>query len=192
VPALIDLPARQVLVERAMAGDHDAFTRLVDDGLDRLHAIARLILHDPDDAQDAVQDALVHAWRELPRLRDSERFEAWTRRLLVNACHDLARRQRRHALVHLAASVAEPAGPDGWRAVDERDRLRRGFARLPVEQRVVLVLVHYLGLSGPEIAAMLELPIGTVRSRLRYATRAMQAALEADDRVGSPLGEGAR
>jgi RNA polymerase sigma-70 factor (ECF subfamily) len=86
--------------------------------------------------------------------------------------------------------VAEPAGPDGWRAVDERDRLRRGFARLPVEQRVVLVLLHYVGLSGAEIATTLDLPVGTVRSRLRYATRAMQAALEADDRVASPVQEG--
>lgn len=175
-------------MQRAMDGDHDAFAGLVDDMLDRLHGVARLILGDPDDAQDAVQDALVHAWRELPRLKDVERFEAWTRRLLVNACHDIGRQRRRHALVRLYAN--QPGGLDAWHVVDERDRLRRGFARLPIEQRVVLVLTHYLGMSGSEIAAALEVPPGTVRSRLRYARRAMQAALDADERSAQPLRQG--
>jgi RNA polymerase sigma-70 factor, ECF subfamily len=175
-----------------MEGDHDAFAQLVDDVIDRLHGVARLIVNDADDAQDAVQETLVRVWRELPRLRDSERFDAWARRLLINACHDVGRQRRRQALVRLAASkVTEPVGPDGWRAVDERDRLRRGFDRLPFEQRAVLVLVHYLGMTGTEVASALDLPVGTVSSRLRYATQAMQAALDADERITEPVRRGA-
>lgn len=175
-----------------MEGDHDAFAQLVDAVIDRLHGVARLMLGDGDDAQDAVQEALVRVWRELPRLRDSSRFDAWARRLLINACHDVGRRRRRQALVRLAAtSVSSPVGPDELRTVDDRDRLRRGFDRLPFEQRAVLVLVHYLGMTGPEVASALELPVGTVRSRLRYATRAMQAALDADERVTEPVRRGA-
>jgi RNA polymerase sigma-70 factor, ECF subfamily len=176
----------QALVERARDGDEDAFARLVRDVIDRLYVVARLILHDSDDAEDAVQETLVRAWRELPRLRESDRFEAWLRRLLINACHDVGRGRRRQALVHLAVTVPGPERTDGWRAVDERDRLRRAFDRLPFEQRTVLVLAHYVGLSGPEIAAAVGVPLGTIKSRSRYATRAMQAALEADERVVQP------
>ncbi len=178
-----------VLVARAREGDHDAFARLAARSIDRLHAVASLILRDPDEAEDAVQEALVMAWRELPRLRDPERFEAWLRRLLVNACRDAGRRQRRIHLLRTSVSMDEPTGVDGWHMIEETDRLGRAFDRLPVEQRTVLVLEHYLGLSGPEIAAAVGIPLGTVKSRTRYATRAMRAALEADDRPGQLVKE---
>ena len=171
------------LVERAKDGDHDAFARLAADAVDRMHALASLILRDPDDAEDAVQEALVSAWRELHRLRDVERFEAWLRRLLVNACHDVGRRRRRHIHVSTAMARGPVSLPDGWHRIEESDRLGRAFERLPLEQRVVLVLDHYLGLSGPEIAAATGVSLGTVKSRTRYATRAMRASLEADDRL---------
>ena len=176
------------LVERAIGGDHDAFARLAADAIDRMHAVARLILRDADDAEDATQEALVRAWRELGRLRDPERFEAWLRRLLVNACHDAGRRRRRQVTAAARVEQLRSVGPDGWHRVEMTDRLDRAFERLPIEQRTVLVLEHYLGLSGPEIAATVGIPLGTAKSRTRYATRAMRAALEADERELEAVG----
>jgi RNA polymerase sigma-70 factor (ECF subfamily) len=120
-------------------------------------------------------------WRELPRLRDPDRFGSWLRRLLINACHDEGRRVRRRAEVVLLADYG-PSIADGSAGVVDRDRLDRGFRRLPIEQRVVIVLNHLEGLTHAEIAATLDLPLGTVKSRLRYAMEGMRAALEADDR----------
>ena len=179
----------RAVVERAMEGDHDAFARLAADSIDRLHAIARLVLRDADAAEDAVQETLVKAWRELPRLRDADRFEAWLRRLLINACHDESRRRRR-VLVYQMALPAEPIMSDGSQSLEDRERVGRAFARLPIEQRAVLVLDHYLGLSDREIAATVGVSVGTVKSRLRYATKAMRAALEADERLLEPATKG--
>jgi RNA polymerase sigma-70 factor (ECF subfamily) len=170
-------------VERAMRGDHDAFTALVAPASGRLYQLACLILRDSDRAADALQEAIVHAWRELPRLRDPERFDAWLRRLVVNACYDEARRVRRRAEVALESGGVRPI--DGEVAnLDERDRIERAFRRLPLEQRAVLVLQHHMAMTHPEIAEALGLPLGTVKSRIRYATSAMRASLEADDRIG--------
>jgi RNA polymerase sigma-70 factor (ECF subfamily) len=169
-------------VERAMAGDHDAFAALAAANVERMYGLARLILRDVDRAEDATQEALVRMWRELPRLREPDHFRAWLRRLLVNACHDEGRRLRRRAEVVLLAAYSPVIG-DGTSEVADRDRLDRGFKRLPIEQRVVIVLNHLEGLTHAEIASTLNLPLGTVKSRLRYAMEAMRAALEADDRV---------
>ena len=169
-------------VVRAMAGDHDAFAALAAANVDRLYGLARVILRDVDRAEDAAQETLVRMWRELPQLRDPDRFRPWLRRLLINACHDEGRRVRRRAEVVMLAEHGSSVG-DGATALADRDQLDRGFRRLPLEQRIVLVLSHLEGLTQTEIAATLDLPLGTVKSRLRYALAAMRAALEADDRA---------
>jgi RNA polymerase sigma-70 factor (ECF subfamily) len=168
------------LVEMAQHGDRDAFGILARSHADRLLAIAHRILRDFDLAEDAVQQALVIAWRELPTLRDPARFEAWIHRLLVNVCYAEARRARQWRGVLRTVPDLASTGTDDVLA--QRDQLERGFRRLPPEQRAILVLHHYLGLPTSEIAETLGIPPGTVRSRLHYAHRAMRAALEADER----------
>jgi RNA polymerase sigma-70 factor (ECF subfamily) len=169
-------------VSRAMAGDHDAFAALANANVDHLYALARVILRDADRAEDAAQEALVRAWRELPRLREPAKFQAWLRRLLVNACYDEGRRIRSRSEVVLL-SEHHPAIADETSGVINRDRLDRAFRRLPLEQRVVTVLSHVEGLTHEEIAATLGLPLGTVKSRVRYALAGLRSALEADDRI---------
>ncbi len=173
------------LVRRAQQGDTDAFVLIVRAYGDRQFGLARRILRDFDLAEDAVQQALVIAWRELPRLRDPDRFEAWLTQILVRCCYEAARTRRRLALVQAEAGIDAPAPQviDPALAVIDRDRLDRAFRRLPTEQRAVLALHHYIGLEPAEIADTLGIPAGTVRSRLHYAHRAMRAALEADERV---------
>jgi RNA polymerase sigma-70 factor (ECF subfamily) len=171
-------------VQLAMHGDHDAFAALVSGAANRLYALACMILRDSERAEDATQDAFVRAWRELPRLRDAERFDAWLRRLVVNACYDEVRRVRRRAEVSLI-SIGERSVVDSASAMAETDRVERAFRRLPLDQRTVLALQHYLDLSHVEIAETLGIPLGTVKSRLRYGVAAMRAELDADDRVPS-------
>ena len=178
------------LVVRAQGGDETAFTTLTELVVDRFHAVARNILRDPTLAEDAIQAALVRVWRDLPRLRDPERFEAWSYRLLVNACYTEARRTRRWIPSVLGDAIAEPVVADGTSAFADRDQLERGFRRLPVDQRAVIVLHHYLDLSLAEVATVLGIPEGTVRSRLHRAMEGMRAALAADAR--SPLRTAAR
>jgi RNA polymerase sigma-70 factor (ECF subfamily) len=172
------------MVEQAARGDHDAYAGLVHLSSDRLFAIAYRILRDSYLAEDALQLALVTIWDELPRLRDPDKFEAWTYRLIVRASTALARRERRGGpSIQLLPEEAEPAGGlDDYRTVAQRDQLERGFRRLTAEQRAALVLQHYVGLSLAEIAEALGVPVGTAGSRIHYATRALRAALEADER----------
>jgi RNA polymerase sigma-70 factor (ECF subfamily) len=172
----------RAIVEAAQRGDHDAFEALAIGAADRLFAIARLILRDVHAAEDAVQEALVHAWRDLPRLRDPDRFDAWLHRLLVNACADQGRHRRRwSAEIHVVPT--EPVADDAIGSMADRDQLERGFRRLKPEQRAAVVLHFYLGLSVPEIAETLGIPSGTAKSRLHYATETLRAALDADARV---------
>jgi RNA polymerase sigma-70 factor (ECF subfamily) len=177
------------LVERAMSGDHDAFSELARVSVGRLLVIARLILHDEPAAEDATQEALVAAWRHIRGLRDPARFEAWLHRLLINACHREARKDRsRHSReVHLPTFDAPQRDATGL--LLDRDQLDRGFRRLDVDHRAVIVLYYYLGLRPEEAADILGLPPGTVRSRLHRAMQQMRAALEADART-DPVGEG--
>jgi len=171
------------LVVRAQGGDVDAFSALTAGRTDRLYAAARLILRDDEGAADAVQDALLRAWLDLRGLRDPDRFDAWLHRLLIRACHRAAdrRRQREIGEIHVASAL-ESTTPDAQRTVAVRDQLDRGFRRLSAEQRAVIVLHHYLGLSLAEAAEVLSIPLGTMQSRLSRATQAMRAALEADER----------
>ena len=146
---------------------------------DRCYAIAYRILRDRERTADAVQQAWLIAWRELPKLRDPERFTAWLHRLLVHACYDEHRRRRWADRVDVLTDEF-PAGTDPTREVDERDALERAFAALSAEHRAVVVLHHYLDLTYDEVAETLGVPVGTVRSRLFYAMRALRAAIDAD------------
>jgi RNA polymerase sigma-70 factor (ECF subfamily) len=168
------------IVERAMRGDRDAFGMLVLQTSDRMYAIATRILRDADLAEDALQGALITAWRQLPTLRDPDRFEAWVRRLLVHACYAEARRRRSWAANVRVLPVDGPAAPDALLSVTDRDALDRAFRRLSVEHRAVFVLHHHAGLPLVEIAESLGIPAGTARSRLHTATRTLRAAIEAD------------
>jgi RNA polymerase sigma-70 factor, ECF subfamily len=170
------------LVEGARRGDHEAFEALASVAFDGLYALAHRILRDVDRADDAVQECLIRAWRELPRLREPDRFDAWLRRLLVNACYDESRRARRRSLKLTMLPVERAGELDPTTDLAERDALERGFRRLSVEQRTVLVMTHYLGMPAAEIARTLDIPVGTVQSRLLHALTAMRAALEADAR----------
>jgi len=170
------------LVKLAQRGDREAFGVLARTTADWLFAVAHRMLRDFGLAEDAVQQTLVIAWRELPTLRDPDRYEAWLRRLLVRVCYVESRRARRWDANVRALSADEPARGDDQISLADRDQLERGFRRLPPEQRAILVLHHYLGLEPAEIADTLGIPAGTARSRLHYAHRAMRAALEADER----------
>jgi RNA polymerase sigma-70 factor, ECF subfamily len=172
----------RLLVEQAQRGDEDAFEALVRATGDRCVGIAYRILRDVDLAEDAVQSAYVSAWRDLRSLREPERFEAWLHRTLTRACYDEARKSRRHAANIRALPVESSFGPEDVLNVVDRDELDRAIRRLSVEQRAVLVFHHYLGLTLPEVADRLDIPIGTAKSRLHHATNAMRAALDADSR----------
>jgi RNA polymerase sigma-70 factor (ECF subfamily) len=175
------------LVEQAQRGDREAFAILARTHGDRLVSVAHRILRDLGRAEDVVQQTLVIAWRELPRLRDPDRFEAWINRTLVRACYMEAKRARAWG-AQVRVLKIEPALPDPSGALADRDQLERGFRRLPPDQRAILVLHHYLGFAPAEIAETLGIPEGTTRSRLHYAHRAMRAALEADARPGAVAG----
>ena len=173
---------------RARDGDLDAFSALTSGRTSRLFAIARLILRDPERAEDAVQDALIQAWQDLRGLRDPDRFDAWLRRLLVRACYRAAERSRRHAAVELNTELAGSTSGDPQSQTAIRDQLERGFRRLSPEHRAVIVLHHYVGLSLTDAADTLGIPLGTMQSRLSRATQVMRAALEADDRLPDAAG----
>lgn len=178
-------------MELARDGNLDAFSELASASIAGLYAVARLILRDSDRAEDAVQDALVEAWQNVRSLRDPDRFDAWMHRLLVRACYRHARREKRRVLVeiHLLETDA-PRPDDGAMSFADRDQLERGFERLDVDQRAVIVLHFYLGLPLTEVADVLAIPAGTAKSRLHRATQTLRAALEADAREpGSPRGE---
>ena len=181
------------LVTRAQGGDLDAYSTLTATHTDRLYAAARLILRDQDRAADAVQDTLLRAWVDLRGLRDPDRFDAWLRRILVRTCYAAAGRHRSRQVAELhMAGRTETVTTDSQLALSTRDQLERGFAHLSVEHRTVIVLVHYLGLSLAEAAQAIDVPLGTVQSRLSRATQAMRAALEADLRLPEPVTEAAR
>ena len=181
------------LVERARKGDHDAFAELAGAAISRLDATAWLMLRDQDRATDAVQNALVRAWRDLPTLRDPDRFDAWLHRLLVNACIDEIRRVRRRPFrCRRRRHRPEPAlpSPTTPSAFADRDQLERGFRRLEPDERAVIVLHHYLDLPLPEVAATLQIPLGHRQVPPVPRARQMRAALDADARPGPTLREG--
>ena len=178
------------LVEQARRGDREAFSVLAGMAVDRLYGIARLVLRDAELAEDATQEALVRAWRDLPSLRDVERFDAWLYRLIVRACADVGRHRRRWR-AEVTVLHSEPAEPDRTSELADRDQLERGLNRLTDAQRTILILNFYVGMSPRETADALDIPLGTAKSRLHYAIEALRAAIEADQRAAPQvLGEG--
>ncbi len=170
------------LIEAAQRGDQAAFVDLVRTRGDRFYAIAHRILRDVGWAEDALQDALVIAWRDLPSLRDPARFDAWMTRVLTNVCIAQAGRERRRIANLRLLPIDGAAAADDLLGIADRDQLDRAFRRLIPEERAILVLRFYLGYEPTEIAEVLGHPAGTVRSRLHHATRAMRAALDAEAR----------
>jgi RNA polymerase sigma factor (sigma-70 family) len=166
------------LVERARGGDHDAFAELARAAVVRLDEAARLILRDPELARDAVQDALIRAWKDLPKLRDADRFDAWLRRLTVNACFDQARRRRRRVIEVELMPMHAPATSDSTAAHADREQVDQVLRGLDDHGRAIVVLHYYLGLSLTDVAATLGVPIGTVKSRLHRALGEMRVAIE--------------
>ena len=170
------------LVTRAQHGDEEAFAGIVDAVGGRLHAVAHRILRDTDLAEDATQQALLDIWRDLPDLRDPARFDAWSYRLLVRACYAEGRRSRRATSNLHLLPADESTVEEGLGEVVDRDQLERGFRRLSLEHRAVVVLYHYLDWPLEQVAETLGVPPGTVRSRLHHAMRGLRAALDADAR----------
>ena len=170
------------LVTRAQRGDEESFTSLAVAVGNRLHAVAHRILRDTDLAEDATQQALLAIWRDLPRLRDPAHFDAWAYRLLVRACYAEGRRTRHWTPNMRLLPAHEPAQADGLDAIVDRDQLERGFRRLSIDHRAVVVLHHYLDWPLERVADVLGIPAGTARSRLHHAMRGLRAALDADAR----------
>jgi RNA polymerase sigma factor (sigma-70 family) len=172
------------LVLRARGGDHDAFAALAADAIGGLHRTARLILRSDDLAADAVQEALTSAWLHIRAVRDPDRFDAWLHRLLVNACYQEARRRHRRDVVEIHTPALDVrAERDAQESTATHDQLERGFRRLTPEQRAILVLSHYLELPEAEGAVVLDIAVGTYKSRLHRARAALRAALDADERA---------
>jgi RNA polymerase sigma-70 factor (ECF subfamily) len=174
--------SREALVVRAQSGDPEAFEMLVRAAGDRLLGIARKILRDPDAAEDALQQAVITAWRTLPRLRDPGRFDAWMYRLLVRACYAESRDARRRFAGHVRELSGEPAGEDATEAVARRDLLETAFRSLSPAHRAVVVLHVYADLPLIEVATITGTGASTVRSRLHYALRSLRAAIDAAER----------
>ncbi len=180
---------RAELVARAQRGDREAFSTLASEASARLYATARLILRHPDRAEDAVQDALVEAWRDIRGLRDSDRLDAWLHRLLVRACHRHARRDLRRHVAEISVpelgdrQLRADVAYDAARGLADRDEIERGFRRLTDDQRTLLALIYYADLSLADVSVAMGVRIGTTKSRHHRAMAALRAALAADGRA---------
>lgn len=180
-----------MLASRTVQGTMDdratAFAALLDRGLDSHYRLAAVILGDPIEAEDAVHDAAVIAWRGFGRLRERDRFEAWFSRILVNGCRDRLRARRRRPVVVPILDLEPSALPlrtaDDGGGVLARDLLGRAFAGLDPDHVVVVVLRYYADLTVPEIAARLGIAEGTVKSRLHHALRRLRAAVERAEEI---------
>ena len=179
------------LVERAREGDPAAFTVLVDLAIARLDAAARLILRDPELARDAVQEALIRAWRDVPGLRDPDRFDAWLNRLTVHTCLDLARRRRRRPIEVEITDLNQPPGRDPSTDIADRELLDQALRGLDPQRRALVVLHYFLGMPMPEVARAVGIPLGTAKSRLHQAVASLRATIsEESNATGLPVARG--
>jgi RNA polymerase sigma-70 factor (ECF subfamily) len=183
-PVTCERQVQPDLIQRASKGDHEAFSALAADAFDRLYRTARLILRSDEMAADAVQEALVAAWLHIRAVREPENFDGWLYRLVVRACYREYRRQKRRSVIEVrAAPLVNWDQSDPTNPIANRDQIERAFVRLSPDQRAVLVVHYYLGMTESQAATALDVPIGTVKSRLNRAMRALRAAIEADQRA---------
>ena len=179
------------LVEQAQSGDHDAFALLARAAIGRLDGIARLMLRDGEEARDAVQEALIRAWRDLPGLREPGRFDAWLYRLIVHACYDAIRLRRRHQVRSTAIEDVAISVGGGFGTVDDRELLSNALLQLRPDWRAVVVLHYYLGMTLPDVAATLRIPLGTAQSRHHRSLRVLRETIEGNTTAArSPVREG--
>jgi len=167
-------------IDRARHGDPEAFEEIVSARMDAIYRLSYAILGNEADARDAAQETFVTAWRQLEKLRDSERFDAWLQRIAVNAARMTHRARRRRGVREIASSQIEPSAADTATGSDDGGRLEHALASLDVDQRSILALHHLDGWSLADLAEVLQIPVGTVKSRLYTARQALQAALHAD------------
>jgi RNA polymerase sigma factor (sigma-70 family) len=180
---VIELADRQAAPIRVPAQRDAAFVRLADEHLDKAYRLARAILRDPVEAQDATHDAFVQAWRKWETLRDPSKFEPWFDRILVNTCRNRMRSNRRQA-TDISAEVALATG-DHTGQTEDRDVLGAAIAALSPDHQVVVALRYYRDLTIDDIARRLGIPSGTVQSRLHYALKHLHDALDAADTKGA-------
>ena len=172
---------KRTLVERAQRGDHDAFAELAGASVARLDAAARLILRDPELARDAVQESFIRAWRDLAGLRDPDKFDAWLRRLTVNACLSIIRRHKHRAIEVELTPLDGSAVVDIASAIVDRNLLDEALRLLDPEWRAVVVLHYFLGMPLPDVAGTLGIPLGTAKSRLHRSILAMRQTVGVDE-----------
>ena len=173
------------LIDRARNGDLDAFESIVRARMDAVYRLTSAILGNEADARDAAQETFVAAWRQLPRLREPDKFEAWLQRVAVNAARQTYRaRSRRHIREIPSSTVFALAERAAGAPRNDAAILDAALATLPVDQRAILVLHHLDGRSMAELASILDVPEGTAKSRLFTARRALAAAIAADEDSG--------
>lgn len=177
--------ATRIGVRRSREARAEAFRYLADRELDQAYRLAAVILNDRIEAEDAVHDAALVAWRRWDDLRDPARFEAWFRRILVNGCRDRLRAKARHRVVDLGRELTEAEHPqvaDASGGAEARDAADRAIDALGPDERLIVVLRFHADLTVPAIAATIGIPEGTVKSRLHHALRRLRVALEEADR----------
>jgi RNA polymerase sigma-70 factor (ECF subfamily) len=170
------------LIERARDGDRDAFEEFVRTRMDAVYRLSFAIVGSEADARDTAQEAFVAAWRQLPTLRDIDRFDAWFGRVCVNAARMTVRARARRRVREIPAEAVLATARSGDGPLADGSRLTLALDRLPLEQRTILTLHHLDGRALDELAAIFEIPIGTVKSRLFTARRALATHLAETDR----------
>jgi RNA polymerase sigma-70 factor (ECF subfamily) len=180
----------EVAESRPVGGDKTtdratAFGRLADEHLDAAYRLARAILRDPSEAQDATHDALVQAWRKWSTLRDPLLFQQWFDRILVNTCRNRLQHASRWQARDISTEVGLAGGDHFGRAADDHEVLGNAIATLSPDHRTIVALRYYRDLQVDDIATRLGIPAGTVQSRLHYALKHLHRAIDAADAKGT-------
>jgi RNA polymerase sigma factor (sigma-70 family) len=176
--------AVRVALTKPAEDDATAFAQLVKPELPGAYRLAGYLLRDETEAEDAAQEAVERAWQSWAQLRDADRFGAWFGRIVTNVCQDRLRARRGAVVIEINVSVAEKLHErDAFRDALARDEVGRLVRTLPPDQQVVVAWRFWRDLSLDEIAERLDVPLGTVKSRLHYAMRALRKELERQGKV---------